>query len=88
MNSDTAVVALEIAREAGAIKTCPYCHGHDVSADNPDAERAAYAMAKSELEGGNRAFGGMCLEDVKSLIKNIIRDADELCPLTSNPDRN
>ena len=68
----------EIARQAGAVVRCEICRSNDVSADNPVAEKQAYAMATNAWK--RHEFRSASLEEVRHLMASVLRDANHRCP--------
>ena len=80
MNSDTTETAAQYAKDAGAIKPCPVCHGHDIRAYDDDADRMTYAQATNAWKDGDRGFRGMSREEVIGIVKSVLDDALIKCP--------
>ena len=80
MNSDTVLTAEQCAKDAGAIVSCPICHGCDIDAGDDDANRMAYARATEEWKAGGRGFRGMDREEVMDVVKSVLQDALIECP--------
>lgn len=86
-NSDTRETAEECAKAAGAIVSCPECGCYDIGADDEDANKMAYAMATNQWKDEVRGFRGMSREEVMSVIKSVIDDANDECPGCHPPER-
>jgi hypothetical protein len=84
VNAHVRIALEEIAKGAGAIVPCEICGNYDVIADDDDAEANAYAMATNEWKRG--AFRTTSLEEVRSLMKAVLRNADRRCPSCERDD--
>jgi hypothetical protein len=71
----------QFARATRAVVPCECCGFFLLSAENEEAEPAAYAMAASAWERG--AFDGVSLEEVRVVMKSVLRKAYYLCPSCS-----
>ena len=78
MNAHVQIALEEIAKEAGAIIPCEICGNYDVIAFDDDAEAKAYGIATNEWKQG--AFRTTSLEEVRSLMKAVLRNANHRCP--------
>ena len=84
MNAHVQIALEEIAKKAGAVVPCEICENYDVIADDDEAEAKAYAMAANEWKGG--AFRTTSLEEVRSLMKAVLRNANYRCPSCERDD--
>ena len=80
MNSDTVELAAHLAKDTGAILSCPVCGHYDLHAYDDDAERMTYARATEAWKDGARGFRLMKREDVMQLVKSVLDDALAKCP--------
>ncbi len=78
MNSDNRDALEGIAKAASAIITCPTCRSYDISAQDDDAEKRAYAIAVNEWKAGE--FCGSSHEEVKNGMQGVLQDANIDCP--------
>ena len=83
MNSDTRETAEILAKQARAIISCPICHEHEISVDDPEAERRTYALATQSWQSVSRGFQGMTREDVMNVIRSVLASASPTCPRCS-----
>jgi hypothetical protein len=84
VNAHVQIALEEIAKKTGAIVPCELCGNFDVIADDDDAEGMAYAMATNEWKRG--AFRSTSLEEVCSLMKAVLRNANYRCPSCERDD--
>jgi hypothetical protein len=67
----------DIARQAKVIVRCEFCRSY-VGAGDPKAEAQAYADVTDAWEHGR--FQGTPLDELRELMKNVLRNADRRCP--------
>lgn len=77
MNAQMHEQAEEIARQAKAVVRCEFCRSY-VSAEDPDAEAQAYAEVAEAWQ--HDGFHAASLEDVRDLMKRVLKTADRRCP--------
>jgi hypothetical protein len=84
VNAHVRIALEEIAKEAHAIIPCEICGNYYVIADDDDAEAKAYAMATNDWKQG--VFRTTSLDEVRSLMKAVLRDSDRRCPSCERDD--
>lgn len=79
MNGNMEVALGEIAVRAEAFVKCPICRNYYVSADDPDAESMAYAMAINDWKAGQfRCSGGV--DEIRHEMSRVLRSGNWRCP--------
>ncbi|HTZ67669.1 MAG TPA: hypothetical protein VMB83_09400 [Roseiarcus sp.] len=81
MNAYVQETLEQFARASKAIVPCECCRYFFLTAENEEAEPAAYAMAANAWERG--LFGGASLEEIHVAMKGVLRKAYYLCPSCS-----
>lgn len=70
----------ECLRQAGAIVDCSSWSNYEISAEDENAERQAYAIATNAWKDQERGFQGMTREEVIAAVKAELAGALTICP--------
>jgi hypothetical protein len=84
VNAHVLIALEEIAKEAGAVLPCEICGNYDIIAYDDDAEAKAYATATNDWKQG--AYRTTSLEEVRSLMKAVLQNANRRCPSCDRDD--